>query len=121
MKFTGFAIAIAFVLSGCFTEPPATTERMVIDPHTLSFSKPDTTQYVSITHTCTCPFSWQSKVVPASPWLFFPADTVGDHASIAVTIERSLMTTDTGRATVVITSNSYGIDSIQIVAIRKPS
>jgi len=108
---------------GCLTAPPVIQEYMIINPHTVAFTKSDTVSAVSITHSCTCPFTWISKITPASAaaWIVFPADTTGDHASIQIGVLPSLMPADTNRATITIVSNNYGTDSIQVVALGPKS
>lgn len=91
----------------------------MIDPHTVLFTALDSVKAVSITHTCTCPFSWTSQVLPVSPWLIVPADTSGDHADIPFRIDRSKLTADTAIAVVHIHSNSYGEDSVTVTVYRK--
>ncbi len=105
------------MLAGCSVAPPV-QEHMIIAPHSmvLSVSTPDSS--VSITHSCTCPFSWNATVSPVSPWLSFPASQTGDKSDVPISIDSALLTADTNRATIVIASNSYGEDSIVVTAIK---
>ncbi len=112
-----FAAIFAAIFLGC-SVAPSVQEHMIISPHTLvlSSSKPDTT--VSITHSCTCPFTWNATVSPAAPWLTFPASQTGDKTDVPLSIDTSLLTADTNRATILIISNSYGDDSIVVTSIK---
>ncbi len=112
-----FLIVPLALVAGC-VNPPITQEYMIVNPHSVVLPKGDSVSAVSITHSCTCPFTWTSKITPpsASAWLLFPLDTTGDHSSIQLSVLPSQMPADTNRATITITSNSYGIDSIVVVA-----
>ncbi len=107
----------AALFAGC-SVAPAVQEHMIVAPHTmvLSSSTPDST--VSITHSCTCPFSWNATVSPVSPWLTFPSSQTGDKSDIPISIDTALLMADTNRATILIVSNSYGDDSIVVTAIK---
>ena len=89
----------------------------MINPRTLTFYRWQDSLTVSITHTCSCPFSWTSSVSPPSPWLIIPADTSGDHKAILFRVDRSKLLSDT-IAKVYIISNNYGTDSISVEAIK---
>jgi hypothetical protein len=121
MKFRLSCLLIlsAGFVAGC-VNAPITQEYMIVNPHTVVLPKGDSVSAVSITHSCTCPFTWTSTIAPASAsgWLQFPLDTTGDHPSIPIAVFPSRMPSDTNRATITINSNSYGSDSIQVVAYR---
>ena len=108
---------LILALQSCATEAPV-QEKMVIDPHMLVFMRGDSVKTVSITHTCSCPFTWTSSVLPVSAWLTVPASTSGDHTDIPFSIDRSKLLSDTSSAVVHIISNSYGTDSIVVVAYK---
>jgi hypothetical protein len=105
------------LLSGC-SVAPAVQEHMVIAPRTIVFSSPQQDSTVSITHTCTCPFSWNATVSPQALWLSFPTNQSGDKTDVPISIDRTKLIADTNRATVTIASNSYGSDSIVVIAIK---
>ena len=124
MKF-GLALSLLVLLS-CATTP-VTTEYMIISPKTVTFdhalNHDDTARTVSITHSCTCPFSWTSDIhrvdtTDTLAWITFPHDTVGDHGSIPIAVHPWEMPKDTNYALVAINSNSYGSDTIHVIAIR---
>jgi hypothetical protein len=116
MKYIVITLLTVF-FAGC-SVAPAVQEHMIIAPHTIVFSStvPDST--VSITHSCTCPFFWNATISPVSPWLTFQTYQSGDKSDLPISIDTSLLTADTNRATIVIVSNSYGADSILVTAIR---
>lgn len=112
-------IFIAVLCVGCSVATPVQQEYMIVAPHAIVFSTstPDT-MTVSITHSCTCPFSWNATVSPAASWLSFPSSLVGDKSDIPISVNTALLTADTSRATILIVSNSYGDDSIIVTAIK---
>ncbi|MDP4200058.1 MAG: hypothetical protein Q8922_06425 [Bacteroidota bacterium] len=118
MKLLRLLFLLSPVVAGCLTNPPITQEYMTVSPRSVVFAKGDSGSTISITHSCTCPFTWTSKITPssASAWLQFPPDTTGDHSNIQISVLPSHMSADTNRATITITSNSYGMDSIEVVA-----
>ncbi len=113
------ALVIGGCVAGCANDP-IVQERMVITPDTLVFRPPTTDSTISITHTCSCPFSWSATVLPVSDtaWLHFPNYQSGDKSDVPISIDRSLLKADTSTATIVVASNSYGNDSIMVTALR---
>ncbi len=116
--------AFVSIVAGCANEP-ILQEYMIIVPDTMVFHAPlpgaatqDST--ISITHSCSCPFSWSATIVPPSDtaWLTFPTYQSGDKSDVPISIDRANLTSDTSRATINIASNSYGDTSILIIAIR---
>jgi hypothetical protein len=116
MKYA-FVISIALLFAGC-SVAPAVQEYMIVAPHSIVFSPSALDSTVSITHSCTCPFSWNASVSPVSPWLTFQTSQSGDKSDIPISIDTSLLFADTNRATILIISNSYGDDSIVVTAIK---
>ncbi|MFI5201001.1 MAG: hypothetical protein ACHQNE_01260 [Candidatus Kapaibacterium sp.] len=119
-----FALAlICFVfgccLSGCMNDP-IVQERMVIAPDTIVFRSPATDSTISITHTCSCPFSWNATVSPIADtaWLTFPTYQSGDKSDVPISIDRTKLLSDTSRAAIAIASNSYGTDTIVVMAVK---
>lgn len=116
-------LILAFIIgggmAGCMNEP-IIQERMVIAPDTVVFRPPTTDSTISITHTCTCPFSWNATVLPTTDtaWLAFQNYQSGDKSDVPITIDRAKLSADTNRAQIAIASNSYGTDTIVVVAIR---
>ncbi|GEM_PF-2175588 len=109
--------ALLAVAIGC-SNAPIIPEYMIIQPDTLILRAPTADTTVSITHSCTCPFSWNSTVNPPSPWLTFQNYQSGDRMNIPISIDRTKLTSDTSRAIVSIASNSYGDTTIVIEAIK---
>jgi hypothetical protein len=93
-------------------------ERMVISPRTIQFAATDSVKTISVTHTCTCPFTWWTSVPADAGWLQVPASMQGDHAQVPITVDRTKMTSDSVHAFVRFTSNAYGIDSLEVIARR---
>jgi len=95
---------------------------MVIDPHTITFAQTDTFKTVNITHSCSCPFTWTATESTTVNWLVlgtnFPATLSSDHYNIPVTIDRSKLSEDTNRTSLIISSNAYGVDTINVIAIK---
>ncbi len=112
------ACAFVFLVYGCTTNAPVVSEYMIIAPHSIAMTaaRPDST--VSITHSCTCPFTWNSTIIPASPWLTFPTYQNGDKTDVPISIDTSQLPVGTSHASIIINSNSYGEDSI-LVTVSK--
>lgn len=108
--------ALSLSLGACATET-VTEQRIVVAPHELTFAATDTTRAVSITHTCTCPFSWTSVVPAAATWLTVATSMQGDHTNVPVSIDRAKLPSDTSRAVIRFNSN-FGSDSLLVTAIR---
>ncbi len=115
--FIGVLLASIVGNVGC-SVAPAVQEHMIIAPHTIVFSASTLDSTVSITHSCTCPFSWYDSIYPPAPWLTFPSRQNGDKADVPIVIDTSMLSADTNRATILIISNSYGDDSILVTAIK---
>ena len=111
------ALCCVLVASSCATET-VQPERMVIAPRLVTFSPADTLRTVSITHTCTCPFTWWTSVPADAAWLVAPASMQGDHADVPIRVDRSKMSSDSAHAFIRFTSNAYGIDSLEVRAYR---
>ncbi|HET6401752.1 MAG TPA: hypothetical protein VFH95_10170 [Candidatus Kapabacteria bacterium] len=113
------SFAIGYCLSGCANDP-IVQERMVIAPDTIVFRSPVMDSGISITHTCSCPFSWSATVSPVSDtaWLTFPTYQSGDKKDVPISIDRAKLPADTNRAAIAIASNSYGTDTLVVIAIR---
>jgi hypothetical protein len=133
MKVFGFLTTLLVLFSGCVSEPVTTSEHMIFSTKIITFQRGDSLKTVSITHSCTCPFSWSSIVVPdtgikTSPgdtaWLIFPwvkpTKMIGDQHSVPIETRPRWYDADTNRTTIIIQSdnNTYGTDTLQIVAIR---
>ena len=117
MKFAS-AVYLLVLFAGCSVAPSVQQEHMIIAPHSIILSSLVQDSTVSITHSCTCPFSWNATVSPASPWLVFEPNQSGDKTDIPISIDTAKLTTDTSQAKIHIVSNSYGEDSIIVTAIK---
>ena len=123
MKYWFLLLASTFVFSSCEQNTTFVQEKMVIDPHTVVFAAPDTAKTISITHTCTCPFYWNTTDLDtAKHWLKltqnFPAYRNGDWSTVPISIDRSQLMAATDTVRLQIASNSYGWDTIRVVAIK---
>jgi hypothetical protein len=111
-----FLLTIAF-LSGCDnTTTTTTTHEQVIAPKSLTFAHGESVKTLSITHTCTCPFTWYVTVLNPNAVL---KDTIGtgDNTAVPFTIDRSKLTVDTLIDAIAIHS-AYGTDTIQITVLK---
>jgi len=115
------AILLSFLFAACSTSTAIVQERMVISPQRVSFEPPANSKLVAITHTCTCPFTWTAKVDSVRAWFTipqnFPATKQGDDSFIPLSIDRSKLTANDS-VVLRIQSNSYGTDTIMVVAIK---
>jgi hypothetical protein len=87
---------------------------MTVSPLSLVFESGDSVKTVSITHNCTCPFTWSGSPVDTSGLLnaFFGE---GDNTAVQVSINRSKVPTDTTiEKSWHVTSNGYGEDTIHV-------
>lgn len=95
--------------------------RMIVSPTTLVFEHGDSVKMVSITHTCTCAFTWTATVTPPNGVIVDTSGT-GDNKAVAIRIaDRSKMTSDTLQTKIVVSNNTparYGIDTIAVTVIR---
>ena len=113
-----FLLALAFISFACSN--PSTTvlvENQVISPHTLTYAHGVSTLPLSITHTCTCPFSWNVTVL-TNTTVFKDTSGTGDNKNVPISIDRSKMTTDTVISALQIKSNYINIDTV-IVTVYK--
>ena len=113
------ALALLTFGLSCTSTTQIVEEKMVITPRRILFTPGHSDTTVSITHTCTCPFSWHATLRTTVPWLRlgtnFPASLTSDHAAIPCSIDRTaLMAPDS--TVILITSNAYGADSILVIA-----
>jgi hypothetical protein len=115
-SFFAFFFAIAFL--GCYNNTTTyTVHEMVISPHTLTYTHSDAIKPLSITHTCTCPFNWNVNVLTLTQVLKDTSGS-GDNTQVPISIDRTKMTEDTLRATLQITSNGYGTDTVQVIVLK---
>ncbi len=110
-------VLLVALLAGCTTNA-VVQEVMVINPHLINFASADSVKTVSITHTCTCPFSWSSYMLDSSVhWVVIAASHSGDFAAVPIAIDRSKLPAtlvDSIDARVRIVSNEYGTDTITV-------
>jgi hypothetical protein len=91
---------------------------MVVSPMSLVYQHGDSVKTLSITHTCTCPFTWYVTQTPADGVM---KDTTGygDNTSVPIrVIDRSKIQGDTLRTSLVISGGSYGVDTIPVTIIK---
>jgi len=113
-----FLFGFLVTMIGCSNNPTTyTTHELVVNPKALTFSHADTAKILSITHTCTCPFSWNVNVLTATSVLQNTSGS-GDNTQVSIKIDRAKLTIDTLNAALQITSNGYGTDTVQVTIIR---
>jgi hypothetical protein len=121
MKRVLAAIIFSSLFAACSSSTAIVQERMVISPQRIAFDPPASSKLISITHTCTCPFSWNATVDSARAWFTipqnFPVTKQGDDSFIPLSIDRTKLTANDS-VVVRIKSNSYGTDTIMVVAIK---
>jgi hypothetical protein len=113
-----FLIIFTSAIIGCYNNSTTyTTHELVVTPLSLTFAHTDNTKTLSITHTCTCPFSWNVNVLDSTRVL---KDTsgIGDNTQVLITIDRSKLTVDTLRVSLQITSNGYGTDTVLVTVLK---
>jgi hypothetical protein len=117
MKFL-FVFVFATVMIGCSYNPTTVLKHeLVVSPMSLTFPSGVSVQHLSITHTCTCPFSW--TVNPLDLSLVLPSPRGNwDSTNAWIVIDRSKLTVDTLHSSLQITSNGYGTDTVQVIVIR---
>jgi hypothetical protein len=117
------ALLSLIVIAGCSDSNTVVVEdqRMIVSPTTLVFNSGETEKTISISHTCTCAFSWTCSVTPPNGVL---KDTngIGDTPTAVIrVVDRSKMTSDTLHTSIIVSNNSpivYGIDTIAVTVIR---
>jgi hypothetical protein len=112
-----FVFLCTIVLFGCSDNTTTyTVHEQVITPRTLTFAHSDAMKTLSITHTCTCPFSWNINVLTSTQVL---KDTsgYGDNTQVPIAIDRSKLTVDTLYSMLEIAS-SYGRDTITVTVLK---
>lgn len=117
MKFISlFAFAICFISCSDSITTTYTVQHQVITPHSLIFASADTMKTISITHTCTCPFSWNVNVLTATQALQSFSGT-GDNAKVEIHLDRTKLMVDTLMAMMEVHS-AYGRDTVQVTVLR---
>jgi hypothetical protein len=110
-------LVLSLLFVSCNTTEPLVQERMIINPTKLEFAPGEASKAVSITHTCTCPFSWTGTPSNNTPWL--PAfDGKGDNSKYQLTIDTAKLPVGTSTGYYVVTSNGYGTDTLRITATK---
>jgi hypothetical protein len=117
-----YFLFLSAILFGCSDNGLVLEERtMIVKPTALFFEHGEETKTISITHTCTCAFSWTCSITPPNGVL---ADTtgVGDSPSVVIRVaDRSKMPSDTLYTKIIVNNNSplvYGIDTVSVTVIR---
>jgi len=111
-------IAFAGIFAACNDNSTTVIQHeMVISPKTLTYAHGVSTQNLSITHTCTCPFSWYVNVLD-STLVFKDTSGVGDYTQVPITIDRTKLSADTLHVRLQITSNGYGTDTVAVTVLK---
>jgi hypothetical protein len=112
-----FVIAIACTAFACSNSSQTIDiQHQVINPHSLVYAPGVSSQNLSITHTCTCPFTWYITAITPNAAL---ADMTGngDNTAVAISIDRSKLTVDTLKDALQIRS-IYGYDTVQVMVLK---
>jgi len=116
--------AAALGLGGCFPSTAVVPEYMTVSPHLLTYTPPETVHTMSLSHSCSCPITWTILPPANTPWLHVGTSQVGDIAHDSVVIDRSLLTLDTTRALLQISTGEYKTqsgnlyDTVQVIVIK---
>ena len=116
LKYSLF-LASAILIWGCTDNSTTVTiHEMSVTPTTLTFSHADTVKTISITHNCTCPFTWNVNVLTATQAIQGFTGT-GDNTHVAIQIDRSKMTGDT-LLTELQVKSGYGSDTVKVTILK---
>jgi len=114
-----FVLGLAVAMMGCSNDPTTYTAReMIVTPKSLTFASGVSVQNLSITHTCTCPFSWVVNVLDSTSAVLQPTNGSGDNTKVTINIDRTKLTKDTLKSFLQITSNGYGTDTVLVTVIK---
>jgi hypothetical protein len=116
MKLLLTLLSVIFIVAGC-SETTSFERKMELSPKTLVFQPTEMIKTISITHTCTCPFSWKCATRDTSGTLVLVADGSGDNSAVPIQIDHTKMTLDTLITYVNVTSN-YQPDSVLVTVYK---
>src|SRR5690242_16736550 len=102
---------------GCDSADDSEVRRMTVSPLAVVFGPGDSVKTLSITHNCTCPFTWNGTPVDSTNTLIAFSGT-SDNTAKQVAIMRPNLTVDTLKAYWVVTSNGYGTDTVHVTVYR---
>src|SRR5437016_3964568 len=94
MKFFILLILAANILGCSDNTTTIATHELQVSPHSLTFAHGVSMQTLSVTHSCTCPFSWNLNYLIVTPILKDTSGT-GDNTKVPIWIDRTTMTADT--------------------------
>jgi hypothetical protein len=117
MKTVIALVLLVFIAAGCSENTTSYERKMELSPKTLVFGPSETQKTVSITHTCTCAFSWHCTTKDVSGALVLVASGSGDNTAVPIQIDRSKLTVDTLVTYVHVTSN-YQPDSVLVTVYK---
>ncbi len=117
MKRIGFLLAAALIAGCSNTSTQVEQHEMVVSPKTLVYQPTDSVKTLSITHTCTCPFSWNCYVLPPNNVLY-DTSGVGDQTNVSIKVHRENLTVDTLRTIIQVNGGVYGIDTVAVTVIK---
>jgi hypothetical protein len=106
----------ALLLGSCSETTSSFERKMVVSPKQLVFSQGENLKPLSVTHTCTCPFTWIIYASDSSG-VFKTINGSSDHSALQISIDRSKLTIDTTRMWLYVNSN-YGLDSVDVTIYR---
>jgi hypothetical protein len=111
-----FSLAIIFF--GCSDNTTTViTHELQVSPHSLTFAHGESVKTLSVTHSCTCPFSWNLNVLTVTQVLKDTSGT-GDNTRVPIWIDRTKLTTDTLVAALQVKADGYGIDTVAITVFK---
>jgi len=117
MKTVVAVVLLMFIAAGCSETTSSFERKMELSPKTLVFQPSENMKTVSITHTCTCAFSWHCTTKDTSGALILVASGSGDNSAVPIQVDRSKLTVDTLVTYVHVTSN-YQPDSVLVTVYK---
>ena len=117
MKTVIALVLLMFIAAGCSETTSSFERKMELSPKTLVFQPSENMKTVSITHTCTCAFSWHCTTKDTSGALILIGTGSQDNENVPIQIDRSKLIVDTLITYVHVTSN-YQPDSVLVTVYK---
>jgi hypothetical protein len=117
MKLLLTLLLLIFIAAGCSETTSSFERKMELSPKTLVFQPSETQKTISITHTCTCAFTWHCTTKDTSGALVLVASGSGDNTAVPIQVDRSKLMVDTLITYVHVTSN-YQPDSVLVTVYK---
>lgn len=110
-------LLLSVIAIGCNSTTATEERKMELSPKTLVFQASETQKTISITHTCTCAFSWHCTTKDTSGALVLVGSGSGDKTAVPIQVDRLKLAVDTLITYVHVTSN-YQPDSVLVTVYK---